>query len=140
MMKLNVGEKEYKVKFGYNSFCDTDLLERTEALMRIFTENEVENDSDVASLGKVKELFCCIRELMFVGFRKYNPVETLQEVGNIIDDYIEEETEEDRSIMGLFGNLTVELLNEGFLKELLEQLVQAQAQEQKPKARKKQTK
>lgn len=139
-MKLNVGEKEYKVKFGYNSFCDTDLLERTEALMRIFTENEVENDSDVASLGKVKELFCCIRELMFVGFRKYNPVETLQEVGNIIDDYIEEETEEDRSIMGLFGNLTVELLNEGFLKELLEQLVQAQAQEQKPKARKKQTK
>lgn len=28
-MELKVKGKEYKVRFGYNSFCDTDLMDRT---------------------------------------------------------------------------------------------------------------
>lgn len=131
MLVLNVNEKEYRVKFGYNSFCDTDLMDRTEALMRIFANNGAENDKDVATLGKVRELFCCVRELLFVGFEKYNPVKTLQEVGNIIDDYHDEiKADEKRDILSLFESLTMELLNEGFLKELLA----PQQPEEKPKA------
>lgn len=130
MLALNVNGKEYKVKFGYNSFCDTDLMDRTEALMRVFATNGAENDKDVATLGKVRELFCCIRELLFVGFKKYNPVETVQEVGDIIDDYHDEIKDgEKRDIMSLFETLTMELLDEGFLKELLT----TQQQEEKPK-------
>lgn len=130
MLALNVNGKEYKVKFGYNSFCDTDLMDRTEALMRVFATNGAENDKDVATLGKVRELFCCIRELLFAGFKKYNPVETVQEVGDIIDDYHDEIKDgEKRDIMSLFETLTMELLDEGFLKELLT----TQQQEEKPK-------
>ena len=33
MMTLKIKEKEYKVKFGYNSFCDSDLLDRTAEAM-----------------------------------------------------------------------------------------------------------
>ena len=46
MMILNVKDKEYKVKFGYNSFCDTDLMERTSDLLNLFNGADVEDDKD----------------------------------------------------------------------------------------------
>lgn len=120
MMTLKVKEKEYKVKFGYNSFCDTDLMDRTSELLKIFQGAEVEDDSDVAGLGQVKQLFTCVRDLLFVGFKKHNPVESVQEIGEILDDYHDEATEEDkRGIVDLFTSLTEELMNEGFLGDLM---------------------
>lgn len=120
MMILKVKEKEYKVKFGYNSFCDTDLMDRTNDLLRIFNGAEVENDKDVSEMGKIKELFSCVRDLLFVGFKKHNPVENVQEIGEILDDYHDEATDEDnRGIINLFTMLTEELMNEGFLGDLM---------------------
>lgn len=114
-MVLKVKEKEYKVKFGYNSFCDTDLMERTEDLLKLFQSTGAD-DKDVTGLGKVKELFLCVRDLLFVGFKKFNPVETVQEVGDIIDDYHDEAPEgEKRGVMDIFTQLSDELMNEGFL-------------------------
>lgn len=120
MMVLKVKEKEYKVKFGYNSFCDTDLMERTEDLLKLFQSTGADDDKDVAGLGKVKELFLCVRDLLFVGFKKFNPVETVQEVGDIIDDYHDEAPEEEkRGVMDIFTKLSEELMNAGFLGEIL---------------------
>ena len=122
-MVLNVKGKEYKVKFGYNSFCDTDLMDRTSDLLKIFQGADVEDDKDVTGMGKIKELFSCVRDLLYVGFKKNNPVETVQEVGDILDDYHEEATEEDkRGILDLFTQLTEELMREGFLADLMEQM------------------
>ena len=121
MMVLKVKEKEYKVKFGYNSFCDTDLMERTEDLLKLFQSTGADDDTDVAGLGKVRELFLCVRDLLFVGFKKFNPVETVQEVGDIIDDYHDEAPEgEKRGVMDIFTMLSEELMNEGFLGEILQ--------------------
>lgn len=129
-MILNVKEKEYKVRFGYNSFCDTDLMDRTNDLLRIFQESDIENDDDVIGAGKIKELFSCVRDLLFVGFKKYNPVGNVQEIGEILDDYHEDSTEEDeRGILDLFIKLTEELMNEGFLKDLMEQIRQTEPTE-----------
>ena len=123
MMVLKVKDKEYKVKFGYNSFCDTDLMDRTSDLLKIFQGAEVEDDKDVTGMGKIKELFSCVRDLMFVGFKKYNPAETVQEIGEILDDYHDEATDEERrGILDLFTKLTEELMNEGFLGDLMEQM------------------
>lgn len=123
MMTLNVGEKEYKVKFGYNSFCDTDLMDRTSDLINLFHSGGAENDKDVAVMGKIKDLFCCVRDLLFVGFEKYNPVENVQEIGEILDDYHDGGTETDkRGILDLFTKLSEELMNEGFLGDLIGQL------------------
>lgn len=124
-MTLKVKDKEYKVKFGYNSFCDTDLMDRTEDLLKLFQGAGVEDDKDVTGMKQIRSLFCCVRDLLYVGFKKYNPVETLQEVGDLIDDYKEEATEEDkRSILDLFIKLTEELMNEGFLGEVLSQIAE----------------
>lgn len=122
MMVLKVKENEYKVKFGYNSFCDTDLMDRTSDLLRIFQGSEAEDDKDVTAMGKIKELFSCVRDLLFVGFQKYNPVETVQEVGEILDDYYDEATEDDkRGILDLFAKLAEELTIEGFLGGLMKE-------------------
>ena len=125
MMVLNVKGKEYNVKFGYNSFCDTDLMDRTSDLLKIFQGADVEDDKDVTGMGKIKELFSCVRDLLYVGFKKNNPVETVQEVGDILDDYHDEATEDDkRGILDLFTQLTEELMREGFLGDLMEQMAQ----------------
>lgn len=143
MMILKVKDKEYKVKFGYNSFCDTDLMDRTEELLKLFHVAGAETDKDVTGLGKIKELFMCVRDLLFVGFEKYNPVENVQEVGNILDDYHDEATgEETRGIIDLFTKLTEELMGEGFLGDLLQKMSKAKEQKIKeiPQDHKKPTK
>lgn len=133
-MILKVKGKEYKVKFGYNSFCDTDLMDRTSDLLKIFQGAEVVDDKDVSGMGKIKELFTCVRDLLFVGFKKHNPVETVQEVGDILDDYHDEGTEEDkRGILDLFTKLTEELMNEGFLGDLMKQMGESVETEKQPK-------
>ena len=132
MMVLKVKDKEYKVKFGYNSFCDTDLMDRTSDLLKIFQGAGAEDDKDVTGMGKIKELFSCVRDLLFVGFKKFNPVETVQEIGEILDDYHDEATDEERrGILDLFTQLTDELMNEGFLGDLMEQM--AKVTENAPK-------
>ena len=135
MMVLKVKDNEYKVKFGYNSFCDTDLMDRTTDLLKLLQGAEVEDDKDVAGLGIIKEMFLCVRDLLFVGFQKYNAVETVQEIGEIIDDYHDEATVEDeRGILDLFTALSEELMNEGFLGEVLTKLAETPEEtEKKPK-------
>lgn len=134
MMVLNVKGTEYKVKFGYNSFCDTDLMDRTADLLKLFQGAEVEDDKDVTGMGKIKELFTCVRDLLFVGFKKYNPVGTVQEIGEILDDYHDDATEDDkRGILDLFTKLSEELMSEGFLADLMEQLSETAEPQNKKK-------
>lgn len=135
MLTLKIKGNEYKVKFGYNSFCDTDLMDRTTDLLFLFKSNEAKDDKDVLGMGKIKELFVCVRSLLYVGFKKYNPVETEQEVGDLLDDYKDEETENDKhGLLELFGKLAEELMNEGFFGELMNQLTQTiQEMTKKPK-------
>ena len=131
-MILKVKDKEYKVKFRYNSFCDTDLMDRTSDLLKIFQGAGVEDDKDVTVMGKIKELFTCVRDLLFVGFKKFNPVETVQEIGEILDDYHDEAPDgEKRGIIDLFTQLTEELMNEGFLGEFLTEIADAQEKAEK---------
>ncbi len=133
-MVLKVKDTEYKVKFGYNSFCDTDLMERTEDLLKLFQSTGADDDTDVAGLGKVKELFLCVRDLLFVGFKKFNPVETVHEVGDIIDDYHDEAPEgEKRGVMNIFTMLSEELMNAGFLGEILNDQTEPEQNQQDQK-------
>ena len=140
-MVLKVKDKEYKVKFGYNSFCDTDLMDRTTDLLKILQGAEAEDDKDLAGLGMIREVLICVRDLLYVGFQKYNPVETKQEIGEILDDYKEEEVEgENRGIMTLFIQLASELTDEGFLREFFEALAKTQENIVEPQDHKKKQK
>jgi len=119
MMTLVVGEKEYKIKFGYNSFCDSDLLDRTADAMGIIGELQ-KASTDSESMAKVRKLFNLTRELLFEGMKKKNPVENISEVGNILDDYLEED-KENHGLIDIFSQLVMELMGEGFFGNLLEQ-------------------
>lgn len=121
MTKLTIKGTDYIIKFGYNAFCDTDLMERVQDLAKLFKSAEAETDGDVSGIGKIKDLFCVVRELLFVGFKKYNPVDSLQQVGDILDDYKDEETTDElRGLIQLFGILSEELMNAGFLNDIIQ--------------------
>lgn len=133
-MILNVKGTEYVVTFGYNSFCDTDLMERTESLVKLFNGSD-KNDSEIG-VSRVKELFLTVRSLLFVGFQKENPVKTEQEVGDILDEYVAEETEEKRGILELFLKISDELFRKGFLKGLIAEMGDQTEENQETEIRK----
>ena len=117
MTKLTINGTDYIIKFA---FCDTDLMERVQDLAKLFKSTEVGTDGDVSGIGKIKDLFCVVRELLFVGFKKYNPADSLQQIGDILDDYKDEETDEPRGLIQLFNILSKELMNAGFLNDILQ--------------------
>ena len=124
MMKLIINGNEYKVRFGYNSFCDNDVFDRVRSMLSIMNG---EAPDETAALNRVRDLFKVTRDLLFIGFKKYNPVKTPEEVGDLLDDYYDEAAEgEDHGLMQLFLALSEELMNEGFLSDLT-------AASQKPK-------
>ena len=133
MLFFKIKENEYKVKFGYNSFCDTDLMERTTDLLKLFQKQNIIDDKDVNVAGKVKDLFSCVRDLLYVGFKKHNPADNVQEIGDILDDYHDEAKEkgEKRGIIDLFVRLTDELMNEGFLVDLMNDLEEPNGNQEK---------
>ena len=122
MMTLKVKDKEYIVKFGYNSFCDSDLLDRTSDAMSII--GEMQNADDKESMAKVRKLFTLTRDLLFEGFKKKNPVEDVDAVGDILDDYLEED-KKNHGLLDIFTMLAQELLTEGFFGDLLNKSNQA---------------
>lgn len=147
MMTLNISGKEYKVKFGYNSFADSDLLENVQNIANILSG--ANTDKEVIGMGKMRELFVTVRELLFVGFMKFNPVNTVQEVGDLLDTYMEEtpepkegEEKEERGVLALFLMLANELANEGFLADFVEKMMAAEKSQRKaiPQDHKKATK
>lgn len=115
MMKLKVNGKEYKFKYGYNCFCDTDLMDRVREMATMFSGDDPE---DPTGMKMVKELFDIVRELLYTGSQKYNPFESLQEVGDFLDEYMDEETDEQRGLLHLFQQLSEELFSEGFLADV----------------------
>lgn len=128
MFKITIHGLEYKVRFGMNSFVDTDLMDRTRRLLNLFSDVDVTDDD--ATVNRAKDLFIVTRDLFFYGFMKYNPINSPQEVGDMLDDYIDEAPEgEERSVMELFNMISDELLNQGFLAGL-------RTEEETPKATK----
>jgi hypothetical protein len=124
MFELRIDNKDYKVQFGFNDFCDTDLLDRVQDVMVMFSKKD--DDSVESGMKSVKDMFLVTRELLFLGFRRNNPVETIQEVGDLLDIYKKESTEEEEhTLLSMFGLLTEDLLEEGFLSDLLKSAAEA---------------
>lgn len=119
-MILKIGETEYKIRYGFNSFCDTDIMDRVGGIAKIFQANDIKDDNGVSSIGKFRELFCIVRDLIFIGMQKMNPVENVQTVGDLLDQYKDEAPEgEQRGLFTLFTALSEELMASGFLADIL---------------------
>lgn len=138
MKEIVINKKTYKIKFGYNCFADTDLLERVQDITKLMSGKDTDATEE-NGVANVKMLFSVVRDLLFVGFKKYNPVDEVEEVGDLLDTYHEECPEgESRELMDIFSMLGEELMSEGFLvglfKEMEQEDVPKKPQDHKKKA------
>ena len=132
-MTLNIKGTEYKVKFGFNSFADSDLLDRVQQIATLLSD-----DSEDRGIGMLRDLFVVVREMLYVGFKRYNPVETIEEVGDLLDEYMEDtpmdedgEPLEERGILAIFLELSNELASEGFLADFVGKMMIATESDKK---------
>lgn len=122
MLELKIGGDIYPISYSYNTFCDTDLMDRVSDLLNLFNGVGAADDKDVAGIGKMKDLFKAVRELVYVGCDK---IDSPEQAGHLLDLYRKEAPEgEKRGVLQIFSTLSGELTNEGFFSDLMEDLNQ----------------
>ena len=124
MMTITIGGVEYKVRFSYNRFCDSDLMDRTTEALEYMKSSikAAQKDKDYT-----KKLFVLVRELLYEGFLKHNP-KTKEEIGDLLDDYFDEGTEEEpHGLLDIFTMIISELVARGFIGDLLAKSAAAMA-------------
>lgn len=116
MFSFKVGDKEYKVKYGYRVLCNSDLIDKVTAIGQ-------ENNGFKGAMKTVAELILaglqkCHKDEF--GYETENEEETaLAKVYDLMDEYEEESTEENpQSGYTLFEKCNEELMKNGFLSEM----------------------
>lgn len=136
MMTLKVGEKEFKITFGYEATLKSRLLSR----MAKMSVDMGENGGD---LEKVEDMLLFIPEVVLVGLQKeheeykYNldTKENYEEKKNmaflLVAEYLDDG---ENDAIELFDALQEEMTRNGFLKKMFENEVEkAQANSDKKK-------
>lgn len=129
MYKFKVKDKTYDVYFGYGVLCQSDLIDRVMDAMNDSTEDE--------PAEKLKKIIGLTGELLLAGLQKnyseeygYNDSEEykaqLSKVFNLLDEYEDEATEEEKEAgqhdgFSLFIELQEEMSKNGFIRRLMEQ-------------------
>lgn len=120
MLKLTMGNKEYKIQFAYLPTLKSHIMSR---IAKISGDNQ--------SVEDIEELMLLIPELLLVGLQKYHKKEfgynyrteedkekPLDKVCDMVDDYM---TDTEESPMDLFEKLVNEMMNESFLSRMFKQ-------------------
>lgn len=120
-MKLNIGEKELKIKFGYKPTLKERLISRIVKMSRTGGENEAEN------MEKMEDLLLFLPEILLIGLQvhhedfryDYDTKEGKEEQLNRAFDLIDEYSIQDGAdLMQLFNDLQEEMKNDSFLASL----------------------
>lgn len=140
-------ERTYKIRFTHNAFCDNNVMDSAKQAIKLYNEfskqAEEEENKNITESEQMEKFLCLLgstvdigvttRDLIFVGCKKYNALLNVQEAGDIIDDYLDEEN---HSLIELFMELVNELMNSGFFKGMFlttQETVQEQPQLQEVK-------
>ena len=115
MFSFKVGDKEYKVKYGYGVLCNSDLIDKVTSI-----------GSDNSFKGAMKT----VAELILTGLQKFHKEEfgyaaesekeaALGKVYDLLDEYEEESTEDNpQNGYTLFEKCNEELMKNGFLSQM----------------------
>lgn len=110
--------KEYKVRYGYRTVCENDILDRV---------MNIGSTEDGTVKGLISNLVETTAELLLVGLQKYHSKEfgygsdeerqkRIGEIIDMLDDYEDESTEEhEQDAATLLKDLQGELEKNGFL-------------------------
>jgi len=140
MTTLTINGTDYKIYFSYNRFCDSDLIDRAaEILDMLKTDGHNKERTEAENIAIIKKMFNVTRDLLFEGFKRFNPIESKDAVGDLLDDYFCEGTEDDpHGITDIFNIVAGELVAEGFFGQFLKDGMKKMASTmQKKKATKK---
>lgn len=114
MFSFKVGEKTYKIQFGYRVLCETNLIDRIVSL---------------SQQSNVQTVLQIVPELILAGLQKKHSedfgyetedekINALRKVYDLMDDYEEESTEEHpQDCYSLFEDIQAELMKNGFLSQ-----------------------
>lgn len=117
MLLLKIGERELKVKYGYEATLKTKLLSKMAK----------EESNKEEGLENVENILLFLPEFLLVGLQKYHfeeygfdwetekgKEEQIEKMFTLIEDYMEKNEEEDA--ITLYNLLTDEMVKNGFLK------------------------
>lgn len=116
MFSFKVGDKEYKVKYGYRVLCNSNLIDKV---------TSIGNDNN-SFKGAMKT----VAELILAGLQKYHKDEfgydteseeeaAINKVYDLMDEYEEESTEGNvQNAYTLFERCNEELMKNGFLSQM----------------------
>lgn len=120
-MKLNIGDKELSIKFGYKPTLKSRVISSV-----VKMSNIAGKDGDI-DMEKVEDLLLFLPELLLVGLQVHHPEyrydydtgagkeEQLEMVFNLVERYLEQD---DADFMKLFNDLQGALLEDSFLASL----------------------
>lgn len=118
MYYFKIHGKEYKVRYGYRTVCENDILDRV---------MNIGNSEDGTAKGLINNLVKTTAELLLVGLQKYHSdkfgyksdkekAEKINLLLDWLDDYEDESTEDhEQDAATLLKDLQDELEKNGFL-------------------------
>lgn len=119
MMVLKVGEKELKVKFGYEATLKTRLLSK------MASSESKEKDN----IKNIEDILLFLPEFLLVGLQKFHFDEygfdwesgegkekNIPAMFSLIEEYMD--SNEDEDAITLYNELTNEMMKNGFLKSM----------------------
>lgn len=133
MYIFKIHGKEYRVKYGYRTVCEDDILDRV---------MNIGNSEDGTARGLISNLAKTTVELLLVGLQKYHSDEfgykdaeekqiRIDRMLDLLDDYEEESTEgHEQSAATLLSDLQNELEKNGFLSTIAKMGEEAAKMEQ----------
>lgn len=123
MLTLNIGNRELNVKYGVEATLKANLISRITRLQGKIRKSEEFGDG-IASL---EELLLLLPEMLLIGLQKYHKEykydvdkgtgkeKHYSAMFEIIEEYCDGE---DKDAYVLFGELSAEMMNNGFLRSM----------------------
>lgn len=140
MTTLTINGTEYKIKYGYEATARCGVVEKVDELQKVLAKSE---DLKVEDLNKILHI---LPELLLAGLQKFHKDEfgydyetedgklaALNKAYGLVDDYFDAD---DSDITVLFNLLTNEMVNNGFLAQLLRKGAEVEAAQKSKTAKK----
>lgn len=142
-MKLNIGDKEFSIKFGYKPTLKERLISRivkmSNANSKKENENEEENENSAEKMEQLEDLLLFLPEILLIGLQvhheeyrydydtKEGKEEQLEKAFDLIDEY---STSENADLMKLFNDFQEEMNSDSFLSRLFQKAEEAEKAEE----------
>lgn len=122
-MKLNIGNKELNIKFGYEPTLKERIISKT------IKFSSTKGEDEAADVEKIEDLLLFLPELLLVGLQVYHKdfrydydtkdgkEEQLKKTFALVEEYMDSEGAD---VMKLFTDLQETLMQDGFLRSLFQ--------------------